>query len=180
MDHAAAEEIARFWKSAGPARWFDKDADFDRQFRDAFLSSHLAAARRELDHWQSKADGSLALLILVDQFPRNAFRGSAHMYATDPLARHFARRAHEAAQMRQVEPELRVFFCLPFAHSEAMADQDRSLELHLELGEPWLSHARDHREIIRRFGRFPHRNAVLGRETTPQEQAFLDGGGFAG
>jgi len=180
MTHSSAEEIVRFWKNAGPSRWFTKDADFDRQFRAAFLDAHLAAARRELDHWQSNAIGSLALLILTDQFPRNAFRGTAHMYATDALARHFAASATAAGQMEGVEHDLRVFFCLPFAHSEALADQDRSLQLHLELGEPWLSHARRHRDIVRRFGRFPHRNAVLGRETTPQERAWLDEGGFSG
>ena len=119
-------------------------------------------------------------MILLDQFPRNAFRGTAHMYATDPLARYFARRVDAAGLMTEVEPDLRLFFCLPFAHSEDIADQDLSVELNARLGAAELSHAEGHRDIIRRFGRFPHRNLLLFRETTAAEQAFLDQGGFAG
>lgn len=102
------------------------------------------------------------------------------MYATDPLARHHGAQAHDAGHMQHVEHDLQLFFCLPFAHSEDVAAQERSVALHRGLGEPWLSHARGHRDIIRRFGRFPHRIRLLGRETTPEERAFLDGGGFAG
>lgn len=122
----------------------------------------------------------LALLILLDQFPRNAFRGTARMYVTDPLARHFARMAQLAGHMKAVEGDLRLFFCLPFSHSEDADDQDVSVSLNAQLGQPWLSHALAHRNIVRRFGRFPHRNALLGRATTVAEQIFLDQGGFKG
>lgn len=103
MISSNAPDIVCFWQNAGPDRWFEKDPAFDREFRDSFLDAHFAAARRELDHWQSTAVGSLGLLLLVDQFPRNAFRGTAHMYATDSLARHFAVQAQAAGQMWEVE-----------------------------------------------------------------------------
>lgn len=174
-----ANEVVRFWRSAR-ADWFSHDADFDQHFRDRFLGLHLSATRRECDYWATTPEGSLALLILFDQFPRNAFRGTPRMYATDILARHFARMAHASGYMAAVEVDLRLFFCLPFAHSESADDQDLSVMLNAQLGQPWLAHAEGHRDIIRKFGRFPHRNAVLGRRTTPEEQAFLDEGGFAG
>lgn len=177
---ATPSDVIRFWRTAGAYRWFQSDPEFDHRFRLAFVDTHFAAARRELDDWQAASDGCLALLLLTDQFPRNAFRGSAHMYATDPLARHYAAQAQDAGYMQNVEHDMQLFFCLPFAHSEEDADQKRSVALHLKLGEPWLTHARGHRNIIRRFGRFPHRNRLLGRETTPEEQSFLDCGGFAG
>ena len=127
-----------------------------------------------------KASGALALVILLDQFPRNAFRGTAHMYATDPLARHHARDAIAQGHPDHVDPRLRIFFYLPFEHSEDLADQDLSVALHASLVKEDQSYAERHRDIIRRFGRFPHRNTVLLRETTAEEQAYLDEGGFAG
>jgi uncharacterized protein (DUF924 family) len=176
-----AATVVDFWRRAGEqGHWFDKDAAFDRAFREHFIQLHFSAARRELDDWAGTAEGMLALLILLDQFPRNAFRGTAHMFATDSLARAFARRAQAAGQMQAVGPALRLFFCLPFAHSEMLADQDLSVELNAQLGPEARQHAEGHRDIVRRFGRFPHRNAMLGRETTPDEAAFLRGGGFAG
>lgn len=176
----APADVLRFWREAGPDCWFRKDAAFDRVFRERFLDGHLAAARRELDDWAGSAEGALALLILLDQFPRNAYRGTGHMYATDPLARRHARRLVEAGFDAAFEPELRVFCYLPFSHSEDLADQQRGVELSRRIGQPWLGHAEEHRDIVQRFGRFPHRNPLLGRDTTPEEQAFLDGGGFAG
>ena len=174
-------EVLRFWREAGPAAWFRKDEDFDRRFRECFHEAHFAAARRALDAWaDASADSALALVLLLDQYPRNAFRGTGHMYATDPLARHFAARLVERGFDRQIDPALRLFCYLPFTHSEAMADQDLSLALHTALGAESADHARGHRDIILRFGRFPHRNALLGRATTAEEQAFLDQGGFAG
>lgn len=173
-------EVVRFWRDAGADQWFSKDPAFDRRFRESFLDLHLAVARREHDGWVGEPQGALALMILLDQFPRNAFRGTGHMYTTDPLARHFARMAHAAEHMDSVESELRLFFCLPFAHSERIEDQDLSVELNARLGPAERSHAEGHRDIIRRFGRFPHRNPLLLRETTVEEQAFLDQGGFAG
>lgn len=177
---ATAETVTDFWRDAGSERWFRKDAAFDTLFRERFLPLHFAAARRELDGWAVTATGSLALLILLDQFPRNSFRGTAHMYATDPLALHFARRAHTMGHDGAIERELRLFLHLPFCHSEELADQDLSVELSTPLGGLALEHAHGHREVIRRFGRFPHRNALLGRETTAEEAAFLAEGGFSG
>ncbi len=173
-------DVVRFWRDAGPEAWFRKSDDFDQRLRARFLDAHMAAATRALDHWADTAEGSLALLILLDQFPRNAFRGTAHMFATDPLALHFARLALTHGHDQATDAGLRAFFYLPLEHSEAPADQDRCVALCHPLGGQTHDYAIIHRDIIRRFGRFPHRNAVLGRETTPEEQAFLDSGGFAG
>jgi uncharacterized protein (DUF924 family) len=175
------DEVIAFWREAGTrGLWFRKDEAFDRDFRDRFAAAHMAAARRELDAWASSAEGLLALLILLDQYPRNAYRGTGHMYATDALARHFARLAIERGVHEAVEPALRLFWCLPFAHSEDAADQHLSVELSTRHTPDALSHAIDHRDIVLRFGRFPHRNPMLGRETTAEEAAFLQAGGFAG
>lgn len=123
---------------------------------------------------------TLALLILLDQFPRNAFRGTRRMYDTDPLALGVARAAVDAGYDLKGPPDLQLFFYLPFGHSEKLADQERSVELAGRLGEPSLSNAKRHHDIIHRFGRFPHRNVILGRMMTEEEQRFLDEGGFAG
>ena len=177
---AGPAEIVKFWREAGPERWFFKDESFDAEFRGRFLEQHMAAARRQCDQWAGSAEGALALMILLDQQPRNCFRGTGHMYATDPLARHFARKAIESGFDMQFDEEMRVFFYLPLEHSENLEDQQLSVELHKERAGKYLEYALDHHDIIERFGRFPHRNPMLGRETTPEEQAFLDGGGFAG
>ncbi|MGH8078420.1 MAG: DUF924 family protein, partial [Lysobacter sp.] len=133
------------------------------------------------DSWMGNAEGALALVLLLDQIPRNVFRNSAHAYATDSLARHYAAGAVAAGFDIAVDPELRVFFYMPFEHSEDIADQQRSLALHRGLtGEGVDRWAVLHHDIIERFGRFPHRNAALGRESTAAERAFLEGGGFAG
>jgi uncharacterized protein (DUF924 family) len=172
--------VVGYWRNAGADRWFSKDPDFDRCFRERFLVLHMAASRGELDDWAETPEGALALLILLDQFPRNAFRGSGHMYATDALARHVAYQMIDAGFDRQIASDLRLFCYLPFAHSESLDDQQRSVEFHRELGRPWVDHAEGHRHIIERFGRFPHRNSILGRRTTPEEYRFLNQGGFAG
>ncbi len=174
------EEVVAFWRDAGPERWFEKDPAFDARFRRRFSDRHFQAAARALDDWAATAPGMLALLLLLDQFPRNAFRGTGHMYATDPLARWFARSALAAGFDRLLEPELRLFVYLPFAHAEDLALQDLSVELNRRLGPEHEEHALRHRDIIRRFGRFPHRNPMLGRTTTADEAAFLAAGGFAG
>lgn len=174
------DAVVAFWNDAGSARWFRKDEQFDADFRECFIAEHEAAARGELDAWASTADGALALLILLDQFPRNAFRGSARAFATDAQARRIATRAIAAALDQQVDESLRNFFYLPFMHSEELADQDRALALCTALGQQSAHHAAQHRDIIARFGRFPHRNTVLGRPTTEAEQQFLEAGGFAG
>lgn len=139
----------------------------------------MAAARRDLDDWADTPEGVLALMVLLDQFPRNSFRGTAHQFATDPLALMFANRAVAAGLHLAFDFPLRNFILLPFEHSERLEDQDRYMTLAAEDAES-LKWGEIHRDIIVRFGRFPHRNAVLGRKTTPEEQAFLDGGGFGG
>lgn len=171
--------VVDFWRAAEPD-WFSHRKSFDARFRDRFLDLHMAVAARRHDDWAGDAEGALALVLLTDQFPRNAFRGTGHMYATDGLARSFAAAALAAGAFERTEAPLRLFLCLPFAHSEEPGDQDRSVELNARLGQPWLSHAEGHRDIIRRFGRFPHRNPLLGRMTTPAEAAFLAAGGFTG
>jgi uncharacterized protein (DUF924 family) len=174
-------EVLEFWETAGPERWFGRNESFDANFRSHFLDAHHAAARREHEDWMDSADGALALLILLDQFPRNCFRDSAHAYATDGLALHYAKRAVAAGFDYDVAPSLRMFFYLPYEHSEDPAEQARSVELHQGLPEAEADKwALLHQDIIARFGRFPHRNAALGRETTAAEQQFLDEGGFAG
>ncbi len=173
-------DIIAFWNEAGPDRWWVKDDAFDRVFSDRFLDAHMAAARRECDSWLAERYGALALLILLDQFPRNCFRGSGHMYATDQLARRFALSAIEAGHDMASEPELRVFFYTPLMHSEHLTDQDRCVSLCAILDDQVARSAREHREIIASFGRFPHRNPMLGRITTAQERQFLAAGGFSG
>ncbi|KRP71502.1 hypothetical protein TX23_14600 [Pseudomonas paralactis] len=175
-----AEAVIEFWTQAGPKRWFAKNEGFDTAFRDTFHTTHMQAARRELDGWLATADGALALLILLDQYPRNAFRGTAHMFATDPLARFYAQQMVDAGLDQQIDPQLRAFCYLPFEHSEDPQDQQRSLVLNQQLDANTYHWAKEHADIIQRFGRFPHRNAVLGRATTAAEQVFLDEGGFAG
>ena len=177
---AEAAAVTAFWREAGPKLWFAKDDAFDRRFRERFLPAYEAAARGELAEWTATADGALALLVLLDQFPRNAFRGTPRMYATDAMARQIADAAITAGHDRASEAELSLFFYLPFGHSETLTDQERSVELARRLGQPNLSHAERHRDIIWRFGRFPHRNPILGRTMRPEEQRFLDEGGYAG
>lgn len=175
-----AAEVVRFWREAGPGRWFRSDPAFDAAFRDRFLAAHEAAASGRLQPWGDTAEGALALVLLLDQFPRNAFRGTARVYATDPLARQAAEAALRRGFDREVEPGLRQFFRLPFMHSEDLRDQDRCVALSEPEGGESLRWARHHREVIARFGRFPHRNAVLGRASTPEEERFLAEGGFSG
>jgi uncharacterized protein (DUF924 family) len=138
------------------------------------------AARGDLELWSASPEGALALVILLDQFPRNAFRGTPRMYATDAQARCVARMAIAAGHDRSVSEDLRHFLYLPFAHSEDLADQDMSVELNKPLGPNYELNARRHRDIVIRFGRFPHRNCILGRNMTDAEQDFLDAGGFGG
>jgi uncharacterized protein (DUF924 family) len=173
-------DVVEFWIEAGPRRWFSKNDRFDDKISERFGPLHHSAARRELDDWTAEPRGALALLLLLDQFPRNMYRGSGHAFATDPLARHFARAAVAAGFDRAVEPALRIFFYLPFMHSETLADQDVSVARGQPATESDLRWATLHRDIIVRFGRFPHRNAELGRRSTPEEAAFLLSGGFAG
>lgn len=172
--------VVDFWLAAGPSRWFTKDPDFDHDFKQQFYALHCAAARRELEHFLTDPKAGLGLILLLDQFPRNAFRDTAHMFATDPLAMHYAHTLLDAGFIGHLDERLRGFACLPFMHSEQLEDQAYSVKLHQEHAPDSMFWANDHYNIIQQFGRFPHRNACLARITTPEEQAFLDGGGFAG
>ena len=172
--------MVAFWREAGPSLWFAKDPVFDQRFRERFAAEYEAARHGQLSVWERSAQGALALLILLDQYPRNSFRGTPRMYATDEQARRIANAAIALGQDQDIEPPLRVFMYLPFAHSEALADQERSVELSRSLGADALQHAEHHRDIVRRFGRFPHRNAILGRTPRPDEQQYLVEGGFKG
>jgi uncharacterized protein (DUF924 family) len=174
------QDVVAFWRDAGPVKWFGGGAAFDHACRERLLDAPQAAARRECDHWVEDAEGALALLLLLDQIPRNIYRGSGHAFATDPLARRHAAAAIAAGHDQAFEPALRAFFYLPFEHSEDIADQEHSLALFTALGDGnYLAYAQAHRDAIARFGRFPHRNAALGRDSTAEEQAWLAaGGGF--
>ena len=175
-----SQEIVAFWRAAGRRQWFKGGPAFDAECRTRFEVAHLAASQREFDDWANTAEGALALCLLLDQIPRNIFRHSGHAFATDALALHYAQQAIAAGLDLQIEPELRAFFYLPFEHSEALADQHRSLDLFEALGiEHYRGYAQAHLEVIARFGRFPHRNRALGRINTAEEQTWLDaGGGF--
>jgi len=178
---ASPDAVLAFWRAAGPDKWFKKDTAFDDDIRGRFLETYEAAAAGQLADWELTAEGALALTIVLDQFPRNMFRGSARTFAADPLARAVAGRALARGFDIQTPMPGRQFFYLPFEHSEELADQERSVALFRATGDADLvKWAEMHADIIRRFGRFPHRNTALGRDTTPEEQAFLDAGGFAG
>ena len=181
MTDSKHDELLRFWADAGYQRWFSRSDAFDAQCRERFLPLHLAATRRELEHWLDAADSALALVLALDQIPRNVYRDSAHAWAADPLARLYADRAIAKGFDAQTDPCLRIFFYMPFEHSEELADQQRSVQLFTALGNAdFLGYARRHHDDIARFGRFPHRNRALARVSTPEELAYLQaGGGYA-
>jgi uncharacterized protein (DUF924 family) len=178
---ATADDVLAFWRAAGPQQWFTKDDTFDAEIRTRFLPIYEAAAAGALAEWEATPGGALALTIVLDQFPRNMFRNDPRAFAADAAARAVADRALARGFDAQVPSGERMFFYLPFEHSEAMADQERCCALFRAMGDAdLLRWAELHADIIRRFGRFPHRNAVLGRTTTPAEKSFLDDDGFAG
>ncbi|MBR0696642.1 DUF924 family protein [Bradyrhizobium lablabi] len=179
---ATPAEIVAFWRAAGRDRWYGRDDGFDAEIRRRFLETWRAAAAGELSPWEASDGGALALAIVLDQFPRNMFRGNALTYASDQLAREVARRAIDGGVDARIDPLLSEFLFLPLMHSEQLADQQRCVEHFRNVGgDPEnLEYAEHHADIIRRFGRFPHRNRILGRVTTAEEQAFLDEGGFSG
>jgi len=153
-------------------RWFAKDASFDAEIRRRFLPLYEAAAVGGLGAWLGSAYETLALIIVLDQLPRNMFRGEARAFAADRLARDAARALLPALATLSQEEQL--FACLPFEHSESLEDQDLACELMKNFSEEQLRYAQRHREIIQRFGRFPHRNAILGRASTAEETEFLE------
>jgi len=168
-------DIVTFWLEAGPDQWFTLDDAFDRAVRSRFLAVHEAAAAGQRADWQETREGALALVLLFDQFPRNMFRGEARAFATDAMARAVADRALARGYDQATDPAMRPFFYLPFMHSEALADQDRCVRLYQVLNDAeQLRYAMGHRDVIKTFGRFPHRNGALGRATTPAEKDFLD------
>lgn len=174
-------DIVAFWIAAGPKAWFAKDDAFDAALRTRFEAAHHAAARGEFGSWAETAEGALALLLLLDQVPRNLYRATAHAFATDPLARRCAAAAIARGFDQAYPPDVRCFFYLPFEHSQDARDQARAVELFQALGDPeYLRYAQVHADIIARFGRFPHRNTCLGRASTSAELEFLAEGGFAG
>jgi uncharacterized protein (DUF924 family) len=178
---ATPKQVSDFWFGAGAQKWYSKDDAFDAEIRERFLPTYEAAAAGRLADWEAAPEGALALVILLDQFPRNMFRGSPRTFAADPLALAVAKLAVARGFDHKLELPKRNFFYLPFMHSENLADQERCIALSRQnADENTLKYAEQHADIIRRFGRFPHRNAILGRATTPEERGFLDGGGFAG
>ncbi len=174
-------DILAFWREAGSERWYARDATFDEEVRRTFFGLWRKAAAGDLSSWETSDDGVLALVIILDQFPRNMFRDDIRTYSTDGQAREVADRAIARGADTRIEAGLLEFLYMPFMHSEQLSDQQRCVELFRRAGDPDnLRYAEDHADIIRRFGRFPHRNRVLGRSTTPEERAFLDNGGFSG
>src|SRR5258707_6555981 len=174
----APAEILAFWRGAGSDRWYHQDDAFDADLRRRYLELWQKAANGELASWEATDDGALALTIVLDQFPRNMFRDDARTYASDRQARDVAARAIDRGADSRIDPALLEFLYLPFMHSEHLPDQLRCIELFGGTANTEnREYAEHHADIIRRFGRFPHRNRILGRETTPEEQAFLDAGG---
>lgn len=178
---ATPAELVDFWREAGFDRWFKADPAFDAACR-TYLPLHEAAARGELAAWEETPEGALALVLLLDQFPRNLFRGTPRAWATDAAALAAAERAIAHGHDRAIEPALRAFLYMPLMHAEDLGHQERSVSLFTALGIPVnLTAAHEHRELIARFGRFPHRNAVLGRPETAAEREYLAGeGAFRG
>ncbi|SNT68569.1 DUF924 family protein [Paracoccus seriniphilus] len=169
------QDVSDFWFSpAVQPYWFQVSDEIDRQIIQLFGATYEAAHSGELADWPKDAAGALALSIVLDQFPRNMFRNSSRSFESNDLALAVARRALERGFDQQTDPTARQFFYLPFMHSEDLDDQEHSVALYEALGDANSLHfAREHRNIIARFGRFPHRNAVLGRSNTAEEEEFL-------
>lgn len=175
MPDAAIAEILSFWFDV-PDRsaWFTVDPAFDARIRAAFGHLVLPATAGALDHWQARPDGAVALVLTLDQFPRNIHRGHAQAFASDAKAREVAHDLVAAGIDKRVPADHRPFLYLPFEHSERLEDQDLCCRLMAGLGDPEaLDYAERHQRIIARFGRFPHRNQALGRTSTPEELEFL-------
>jgi uncharacterized protein (DUF924 family) len=172
-DIVSADAVLEFWFDEHARDWFVKNPAFDEQIRARFLALHEAAAAGGLAHWADDPRSCLALVIVLDQFPRNMFRGEARAFATDAPARATARVILERGWDKTMTPSERLFAYLPFEHSESLEDQILSCELMKEFDPELREYAERHRDIIQRFGRFPHRNALLGRENTAAETEFL-------
>lgn len=179
---ATPGDVLDFWfHTLTPEDWFKKSDDTDSIIREKFAATHLSLARSISDVWRADGDARLALIIVLDQFPRNIYRDTPLAFATDGLALREARHAVDAGLDKDVASDRRVFLYLPFEHSENLADQKRAVSLIAELGdETYTKYAEAHRDVIIEFGRFPHRNQILGRTSTPAEQRYLEkpGAGF--
>ena len=178
------QSILDFWlNDTGPAGWYGGGPELDEAIRKRFLLAWRAARTGAFDHWLLYPDSALALIILLDQFPRNMFRGDAEAFASDERALRLAKLAIARGHDLKVDEPARQFFYMPLMHSENLQDQDRCARLLRsrmpETGRNNLPHACAHREVIRRFGRFPYRNEALGRRTKPEESDYLDQGGYA-
>ena len=174
-------DVLEFWWKAGDARWYAGGEEFDGQCRDGFLDLLEHAASGGLADWEDSPSGALALLIVLDQFSRNVFRGTPRAFAQDARALAVAERAVAAGFDRAYPLPARQFFYMPYEHSEDLAVQERGCDLFRATGDQDAYYwALVHMDAIRRFGRFPHRNAILGRTTTPEEQRYLQTGGFSG
>lgn len=181
MTDTKPDDIITFWKSAGPKKWFAKDDAFDAAIGENFEHFIRPAANGDFDNWTTDATGSLALILVLDQFPRNLYRDDAKAFTQDAKALSIAKHAIKQGHDKELDSDLVAFIYMPFMHSENLQDQQTCLSLMSATGkEGNVKFARIHLDIIQKFGRFPHRNAVLGRNTTAEEQAFLDGGGFKG
>ena len=175
------DTIVEFWREAGPEKWFEKDEAFDETIRNRFLDIYERAAQGLLDDWLEEPTGALALIILLDQFPRNMFRGTPRVYATDDKALAIARLALERGDHETVAEDVNQFLAMPLMHSEDLADQEACIAWMERMGtEENVKFARHHHDIVARFGRFPHRNDILGRSSRSDEEAFLSEGGFSG
>ena len=167
----------------GPAGWYIQSDELDEKIQSRFMETWKAASEGKLDQWMLRPDQSLALLILLDQFPRNMFRGADTAFSTDKKALAVAKKAICDGHDLKVDEPQRQFFYLPLMHSECITDQDRCVRLIMtrmpKNGEQNLPFAKEHRDVIRKFGRFPYRNEALGRRTTATEQAYLQEHGFA-
>ncbi|ODT57851.1 MULTISPECIES: DUF924 family protein [Paracoccus] len=168
-------EMLEFWFSDQMRPyWFAKSDDIDKDIAARFSDTYEEAHAGRLDAWMDAPDSALALVIALDQFPRNIHRGGPRSFESNDLALRHARTALDQGHDLGQPAERRQFFYLPFMHSEDLADQDRSVALYEQLGNDHSLHfAREHRDIVARFGRFPHRNAILGRDSTPEESEFL-------
>ncbi|MGZ8151858.1 MAG: DUF924 family protein [Methylovulum sp.] len=168
--------IIDFWfREITPDYWWKKDSAFDQLIRDRFMAVHQAASRCELDGWRTQAQGKLAEIIVLDQFSRNIYRDQALAFACDGLALALAQEAITAGANQQLEPAMRAFLYMPFMHSESLIIHERAVKLFSEpdMNQANLAFELQHKTIIERFGRYPHRNALLNRESTDQELAFL-------
>ncbi len=179
---ANPDEVLAFWlDETGPDGWYSGGEKLDQTIRDRFEADYARATEGALSLWLTYASGALAYIILTDQFSRNMFRDTGEAFATDAVAKAAAKAAINKGWDMRIDGAPRQFFYMPLMHSECLEDQDRCVRLfatRMESETSNLLHARAHREVIRRFGRFPTRNEALGRASTEQEKAYLNGGGY--